>query len=108
MDCSPPGFSVNRILQARILQWVAISFSNLLPKLCLNDLQWLKHIQQNFFFLKYNKTPWEIPPEKNQSYVKRGREEYKLESVVEEGFLLSGLGYNQGLPEEVLPEMKEK
>ena len=27
MDCSPPGFSVYRILQARILEWVAISSS---------------------------------------------------------------------------------
>ena len=27
MDCSPPGFSVSGILQARILDWVAISFS---------------------------------------------------------------------------------
>ena len=27
MDCSPPGFSVNGISQARILEWVAISFS---------------------------------------------------------------------------------
>ena len=27
MDCSPPGFSVCGILQARILEWVAISFS---------------------------------------------------------------------------------
>ena len=26
-DHSPPGFSVRGILQARILQWVAISFS---------------------------------------------------------------------------------
>ena len=26
-DCSPPGFSVHGILQARILEWVAISFS---------------------------------------------------------------------------------
>ena len=26
-DCSPPGSSVHRILQARILEWVAISFS---------------------------------------------------------------------------------
>ena len=24
MDCSPPGFSVHGILQARILEWVAI------------------------------------------------------------------------------------
>ena len=27
MDCSPPDFSVHRILQARILEWVAVSFS---------------------------------------------------------------------------------
>ena len=27
VDCSPPGSSVHRILQARILEWVAISFS---------------------------------------------------------------------------------
>ena len=27
MDCSPPGASVSRIFQARMLEWVAISFS---------------------------------------------------------------------------------
>ena len=27
VDCSPPGSSAHRILQARILEWVAISFS---------------------------------------------------------------------------------
>ena len=27
MDCSPPGSSVHGILQARILEWVAIAFS---------------------------------------------------------------------------------
>ena len=27
MDCSPPGFSVHGIFQARILEWVASSFS---------------------------------------------------------------------------------
>ena len=29
MDSSPPGSSVHRILQARILEWVAISFPGL-------------------------------------------------------------------------------
>ena len=29
MDCSPPGPSVHGILQARILEWVAISYSKL-------------------------------------------------------------------------------
>ena len=28
IDCSPPGFPVPGILQARTLEWVAISFSN--------------------------------------------------------------------------------
>ena len=27
MDCNPPGSSVHRILQARILEWVTLSFS---------------------------------------------------------------------------------
>ena len=29
IDCSLPGSSVYGVLQARILEWVAISFSNL-------------------------------------------------------------------------------
>ena len=29
MDSSPPGFSVHRIFQARILEWVATSFSKI-------------------------------------------------------------------------------
>ena len=31
MNCSPPGFSVDGISQARILEWIAISFSGDLP-----------------------------------------------------------------------------
>ena len=31
MDCSPPGSSVRGISQARLLEWVAISFSRDLP-----------------------------------------------------------------------------
>ena len=31
MDCSPPGSSVPGILQARVLEWVAIPFSGDLP-----------------------------------------------------------------------------
>ena len=27
MDCSPPGSSVHGIVQARVLEWVAIAFS---------------------------------------------------------------------------------
>jgi len=32
MDCSLPGFSIHGILQARTLEWVAISFSNFILK----------------------------------------------------------------------------
>ena len=35
-DSSPPSSAVPRILQARTLEWVAISFSNLFPKHFLN------------------------------------------------------------------------
>ena len=31
MDCSPPGSSVHGISQAKLLEWVAISFSGDLP-----------------------------------------------------------------------------
>ena len=36
VDCSLPGFSVHGILQARILEWVTISFSGDLPDQGLN------------------------------------------------------------------------
>ena len=28
MDCSPPGLSIHGIFQARVLEWVAIAFSD--------------------------------------------------------------------------------
>ena len=28
-DCSPPGFSIHGIFQARVLEWGAIAFSNI-------------------------------------------------------------------------------
>ena len=31
MDCSPPGFSVHGILQARILEWIAMPSPGDLP-----------------------------------------------------------------------------
>ena len=32
MDCSLPGFSINGTLQARVLEWGAITFSSLSPR----------------------------------------------------------------------------
>ena len=34
MDCGPPGSYVQGILQARILEWVAVSFSSLEHTMC--------------------------------------------------------------------------
>ena len=47
MDCSLPGFSVHVILQARILDWFAISFSrgSSQPK----DRTWISYIAGRFF-----------------------------------------------------------
>ena len=36
MDCSPPGSSVHGICQARVLEWGAIAFSNILKQTFLN------------------------------------------------------------------------
>ena len=42
MDCSPPGFSIRGILQARVLEWVAISFSRGSSR--TRDRTWDSHI----------------------------------------------------------------
>ena len=34
MDCSPPGSSVHGIFQARVLEWGAIAFSDVVAQLC--------------------------------------------------------------------------
>ena len=55
MDCSPPGFSVHGIREARILEWVAISFSrvevNAIPtgtKVCDDKKDSSKLFLQNY------------------------------------------------------------
>ena len=47
-DGSPPGFSIPGILQARTLEWVAISFSNA----CM---------QSRFSCVRLRATPWTAP-----------------------------------------------
>ena len=44
MDCSPLGSSVHGILQARVLEWGAIAFSNM-GQLLLLLLSCFSHIQ---------------------------------------------------------------
>ena len=47
MDCSPPGSSVHRILQAKILEWVAISSSR--GSSWPRDWTWVSCIAGRFF-----------------------------------------------------------
>ena len=56
MDCSPPGSSVRGIVQARILEWVAISFSRRSPlsqRLNLHLLHW----QEDSLLLSHQRSP---------------------------------------------------
>ena len=47
MDCSSPGSSVHRILQARILEWFAIPFFRESSK--LRDQTWISCVAGRFF-----------------------------------------------------------
>ena len=47
MDYSPPGSSVHGILQARMLEWVAISFSRACSR--PKDQTWVSYIAGRFF-----------------------------------------------------------
>ena len=38
VDCSLPGYSAHGIFQARVLEWVAIAFSNILSRLAITFL----------------------------------------------------------------------
>ena len=50
MECNPPGFSVHAILQARLLEWVAIPFSRgVFPTKGLNS--GLPHCRQILYHL---------------------------------------------------------
>ena len=56
MDCSLPGSSVHRILQVRILEWVAISFSrgSSWPRDQIASIHWIikkaREFQKNIYF----------------------------------------------------------
>ena len=51
MDCIPPGFSVHGILQARIQEWVAISFSQ---SVCITFKLEKKVLNEELFLLPKN------------------------------------------------------
>ena len=56
MDCSPPGSSVHGIFQARVLEWVAIAFSNVsryghIIWVTFNAVEWRIEFLSHYFFL---------------------------------------------------------
>ena len=55
MDCSPPGSSVHGIFQARVLEWGAIAFSDILELVGSNPFLW--YPQQ----LCYSFNSWALP-----------------------------------------------
>ena len=57
MDCNPPGSSVHRIFQARILEWIAIPFSRGSSR--LRDQTWVPHIVGKFFTIWATRKPKE-------------------------------------------------
>ena len=69
MDCSPPGSSVHKISQARILEWVAISFSRGSSP-SWDRTQVFSHCRQILYCLSHQESSWyvsEVPSEVTQS-----------------------------------------
>ena len=64
MDCSPPGYSVHGIIQAQILEWVAIPFSRGSSQ--ASDWTWVSCIAGSFFTIwtargaPFNEQKWFI------------------------------------------------
>ena len=56
MNCSSPGYSVHRILQARILEWVAIPFSRGSSQ--AKDWTQVSHIAGGFFTIWPTRKPY--------------------------------------------------
>ena len=53
MYCSPPGPSVHRIFQAKILEWAAISYSGDLPNLWIELMSPVSPTLAGGFFITY-------------------------------------------------------
>ena len=59
LDCSPPGSSVHGVLQARILEWVAMPYSwGIFPP---NDRTWISYISCIGRWILYLCPTWEAP-----------------------------------------------
>ena len=65
MDCSPPGSSVCGILQARIVEWVAMPFSRGSPP---RDWTWVSRIVGRFFATVTPLITWVIRRQEGQNW----------------------------------------
>ena len=59
MECNLPGSSVHGILQARTLEWVAISSSRDLPDLGIEPMSFMSPAMAGGFFT--TSTTWDVP-----------------------------------------------
>ena len=74
MDCSLPGFSIHGIFQARVLEWVTISFSRRSSR--PRGWTWIPHCRQTLYRLSQSRTVkgggWALPrPHISHSQVRR-------------------------------------
>ena len=74
MDCSLPGFSIHGIFQARVLEWVTISFSRRSSR--PRGWTWIPHCRQTLYRLSQSRTvkggSWALPrPHISHSQVRR-------------------------------------
>ena len=75
-DCSSPGSSVHGVLQARILEWVAISFfQGIFPTQELN--LGLLHCRQMFYRLSCEARLWKASVSKQAWVGSRGYRSYR-------------------------------
>ena len=93
MDCSPPGFSVHGNFQARILEWVAITFSRGSSQLrdwtlvscvfCIS--RWISFLSFFLFFFFFLTTE---PPGKPKKFIMALLNEYFITSYILEALVI--------------------
>ena len=73
MDCSPPGYSAHRIFQARILEWGAIAFSNMLAQ-CTHILHVMEVVHSSY-------GGWIVLLPKQRSLKSSQQHSYKIDAI---------------------------
>ena len=70
MDCSPPGSSLYYFLQARMLEWVAMSFSRESPFLTQGLNPWSPALQADYLWT-------ELPGKRTKGWTQRNEAQQK-------------------------------